>query len=420
MKNKKMIYKPLRENYFEHGLMANEAGKTGTLLYQKNVLLPVLEVETIVRERSRDQLGAIESTILKLLKQDINNPKQITEFLGFTSEKKIIPIIEELCGQGLCEYLNEHYYITELGLISIEIGSAMIEAERSFLLCGVSGKLLKQVFYRVQRIETKDLKYKVWGKIPIEEAQTIPLGELDITSLSSKKEFNIPDEVLEVTKLLRAKPCFVEGSLMIKKNGFEETLDLSVHGEEVNWLTKKQTLPFIEPIGWEKNLSKEVIINSTKLELEEMGFSDLTVSIGQYEEVVVEFKNATQQALEILFEGTPLLGYIGSNEIASIPLNQFPFIKRSVKPTELLNGHLMHVTTNNMDIIEKIKIYRHVIRTMKLYYMLPYEERNGVKLEKFVLEGAEVKGITADSINRVIQLFGSNHLKKVFLKNEDL
>jgi hypothetical protein len=419
MKQKKIIYKPLRENYFEHGFMLSQQINGGTFLYQKKVLIPVLEVETIVRERSRDQLGAIENTILKLLQQSINSSQQITEFLGFSSEKKIIPIIEELRGQGLCDYINANYYITELGEKSIEVGSAMIEAERSFLLCGVSGRLLNQVFYRVERIEPKDLRYKVWGKVPIEEAQTIPLEALDIASLSNKKEYNIPDEVLEVTKLIRAKPCFVEGSLSIKRIGFEDILDLSIHGETIDWLTRKQVLPFIEPIGWEKNLSKETIIDNVKAEFIKIGFIDITVSIGLFEEVNVNFKNASFEALSTLFEGTPLLGYIGASDIVSIPINQFPFIRKEIKPVELLNGHLMHITTNNIDIIDKVKIYRHIVGGIKDFYALAYEDRFGLKLEKYVIDKALSEGILEDELIKIIEQYGNNYFKKTFLKNND-
>lgn len=409
----------LHENYYDYNFSISNQKDKGEILYQQRALLPVLEVELIVQERSRDQLGAIETTILKFMDQEINNPSTITDLLGFTSARKIVPIIEELRGQGLCKLDNKNYYITELGSKSLEIGCAVLETERSFLLCGVSGKLLPRIFYRLERISVENLSSKIWKKVPIQESNSIPLDALQFDALENKYDFNVPDEVIEATELIKTTPYFIEASLSVTKQSNHESINLSVQNEPIDWLNKQQVLPLVEPIGWEQNLSRQQIVEKIADELKEIGFYDANISIGEYEEVKVYLNNVSDESLETTFEGTPLLAYIGADQYPAISLNRFPFLKREKESKDVLGGHPLYLKTSNIDLLQAIHIYRTIYSAEKAFYAIPFKEHKNKQFHTFVLQYLTEQNINDSDIAKIVERFGSKFWKKHLISNED-
>jgi len=195
--------KPLREYYYKTMFNYTHINKK-EILYSQKAYFPVLELETVVREKSRDQLGDIEQALLGFIDDGLHQTEDIGRMLGFPTPTKVTPMLEELRGQGLIKKESDQYYtITELGKKSLQIGVAILEVPRAFLICGVSGRLMKKETYRADRLGTDQFKYITRQSVIIDSAMDVPLKYLDITALKEKKAYNIPDEVMEIIESLK-------------------------------------------------------------------------------------------------------------------------------------------------------------------------------------------------------------------------
>ena len=405
-----------KENYYKTMYYCTHINQEETL-YSQKAYYPVLEAETIVTERSRDQLGDIEQALLGFLNDGLCLLEDIGKVLGFPSPKKVFPLLEELRGQGLVKKENGQYFLTQLGEKSLTLGVAVLEVSRAFLLCGVTGRLMKKPVYRANRLGIEEFKFISRQSILIDNQMDIPLNALDITLVSNKQEYNIPDEAVEIIECESTTPKFIQASLVVTSKNNHLTHNLTINGEVIDWLDKSQILPLIEPLGWSENpnfhKSKSEILQLVKEKLLEMGFKGLSIETDTYENILVSFSMANKTGLTEEYEREPLIAYIGTQSQLPIAINMFPFRKEE-KNLDYLKGHVLKLTSHDSSIMKEAELYRLQYSLEKEFYKarrektIPYTSN----FIKYMEEGLKSKDILFDDIRSVIKKYGNNFLQK--------
>ena len=372
------------------------------ILYSQKAYLPVLELETIVREKSRDQLGDIEQAILGFVNDGLHQTNDIGQMLGFPSPTKVTPMLEELRGQGLIVKKKEDYYeITQLGEKSLQLGVAILEVPRAFLICGVTGRLMPKESYKAERLGTEQFKTIPMQAVIIDNAVSIPLKHLDITLLEDKKAYNIPDEVTEIIECESTTAKFLQASLVITKEKKKSIFNLSINDGKIDWLSDSQITSLIEPLGWETKMSEKDILTQIKLRLEALGFINISISIDAIKTILVTFSEASEDALKTLYENEPLIAYIGTNSLQAININRFPFIfEKDERRIDWLKGHVLKLETNQKNISNDAMIYRLGYEIDALYYKSKREKTIPfkTKFKDFMEEKLQNRDASLDNI----------------------
>ena len=73
------------------------------IVYKKSSFYPCVQIEVITVEKSREDMGILEMTILKLINLGISDLTQIAKLTGFNKADKLNALIEEMIGYGMLE-----------------------------------------------------------------------------------------------------------------------------------------------------------------------------------------------------------------------------------------------------------------------------------------------------------------------------
>jgi hypothetical protein len=118
-------------SYFDSVFEKNKNNEV--IFYKKSSFYPCVQIEVITVEKSRDDMGALEMTILKLIKLGITDIDQIAILTGFNKADKLNALIEEMIGYGMIQNKSNKLYISEIGKESISCGHQMIATKASLL-----------------------------------------------------------------------------------------------------------------------------------------------------------------------------------------------------------------------------------------------------------------------------------------------
>jgi predicted transcriptional regulator len=180
-------------------------------IYLNNALYPIISIQVRLREKSREQMGDIEATILKLCAIGVADLEKMSFAMGI-AQQRLAPIVSEIIGRGLLRVTKDTtFLVTELGKLSLEHGCEVVETDRSVLICGITGRLLPKNIYSMNLITAKDLKEIVYIPDLIQESFTIPLRALDLSAIPNKKSVNLPDETISIVGVIEesAEPNFI-------------------------------------------------------------------------------------------------------------------------------------------------------------------------------------------------------------------
>lgn len=410
-------------NYFDSVFEKNKNNEV--ILYKKNSFYPCIQIEVITVEKSRDDMGILEMTILKLIKLGITDINQIAILTGFNKADKLNALIQEMIGYGMVENKSNKLYVSEIGKESISCGHQMIATRASLLLCGITGKLLPRTMYGAKRVEADELSSCIGFKYLIDEKPTISLESLNLNGID-KRKYNIKDEVNYISQYLDYTQVFLEADITISKTSENKYIpEISINKEIVDWA--------IDP----KQLLNEISIDTTKLyELnnnfikyfDEFGITNIQVKEMEFNCVEIEFSNISDKILKIELNGHPLLAYLGvltntsdKFEYKPIPLNRLPFPQKKDQIDRdlllLIQGQMIYLTTSSEDILTKALIYRKIYEIKFDFFKIPLKER---KLEFNEYFKEEIAFIEFDMqlVQNVIKNYISQNYKSIIYKGE--
>ena len=373
------------------------------IIYLRDALYPAVEAQIILREKSREQLGDIERTILQLIQQGIVNPDSIAYLMGL-ERHKLLPLIRELEGRNLIEWQEKSGYIlSELGQLSVSLGVQVIEVERAVLLCGITGKLLPKEAYNVSHSAPDELSGNVYHYELMEESHKVPLTELDISKIPDKRAVNLPDEALSVEKLINYKPQFLKGVFVLYRDSpATEHVEVYFGRKAIDWLNPLQIVKHLEPLGYAAQKTPAAVLAEIATHLQTLGaeiqgkgnldtYGNPVFNLGQ---VNLSFKQ------ERLRSGHLLLLHLGTPQYQALPIGRFP-----LKGTDLLYGRTLTLNAVNRTLRQEVEILRTLEVGKRAFSNLPRHQRpqNRFSYLKSCLERA---GFTLESARSVVETIG--------------
>lgn len=295
-------------------------------LYIRHCLFPVLNVTVKLLERSREEMGELQHTLLGLVESGVGSPGSLAGLTGL-GEHRLPAVVDELEGRSLVKRaFDGTLSITELGRESLAYGSELGETSRSLLLCGLTGKLLPRLLYYGDRFaidEVRRLAFYSDFIIPVEE---VPLAGLDLSKIGKKRDYALPDEALRVIDVLESEPQFMRGvvALSTPPAGGGKA---SIHFDrgKIDWIPANKVASLIEPLGYSAKLSEKECMDALTREFEKIG---LTIDFSLEGPTVPILKGrvvkVARKATEQYLHGQPLLQFIGTSRFKPLPIGQYP------------------------------------------------------------------------------------------------
>lgn len=396
------------------------------IVYKKSSFYPCVQIEVITVEKSREDMGILEMTILKLIKLGISDIVQIVNLTGFNKPDKLHALIDEMIGYGMIELKNSKLYISEIGKESIACGHQMIATRTSLLLCGITGKLLPKAMYGAKRVEVDELSSCIGFKYLIDEKPTISLESLNLRGID-KRKYNIKDEVDYISEYLDYTQVFLEADITIYQTTSKSYLpEISINKDKVDWAIDSKQL--LSEISMDTTKLSDLAFNF-KTYFSEFGFNEILVKEKEFNCVEIECSSILAKTLKIDFNGHPLLAYIGSFsnpsnkfEYMPIPINRLPIPQkketRDKKLAFLIQGQMIYLTTTSKDILTKALIYRKLYEIRYDFYKIPYDERDK-KFNEYFNEKIELLEFDEPLIQDVIDNYLSQRYKKMIHRGDD-
>ena len=367
---------PKRPVFTDIGSLFTQFEKLGeSIIYLRDGFLPVIRADVLLKEKSREQMGDIEKTILSLIGAGLASIESVSTAMGMAAHR-LTPIMKELGGRGLIRIDGERLGLRELGLLSLEYGAVVVEVPRSFLLSGLDGQLLPRSFYSAQRIEVASLPdYARMGEL-LDPARRIPLNALDISGIENRHDLNIPHEALSITKLVSHEPLFIRGKLIVSAASQRVHTARFVSGTtELAISDPYMVMNLLEPLGFSaNNKTSEMVLNEIVASLESLG----SVKVGRAHldyfgnpEVFVHDVLPPFEAIKV--DGLPLLAHMATRDRSGVPIQRFPFTGKN--GADMLRGRTLTIKAGDSATDQRARKFRQSVDAIDAFYKLSKAER---------------------------------------------
>lgn len=365
-----------RRVYTDFASLFSKYEKLGeSIIYLRDGFYPAIQMNVVLKEKSREQLGDIEKTILGLIGTGLAGIGSLSTSMGI-SANRLEPLLKELGGRSLIQIEENTLSLRELGKLSLEYGAEVIEVPRSFLLCGLTGDLLPRGIYDAERVPVSSLpKQARYGEM-LDPALRISLAALDFKEDLNRHDYNIPHEALSVTSISSHEPLFLRGKLIISicDNGIHHARLVS-GASELRIKNADTITGLLEPLGFSMRdttpekalkqiidgLEKEGLVRVGKAVINQYGNPELTI-------------HHTQPSFESTkINGLPILSLLGTKDRKGKPIARFPFSKNNWP--ELLRGRTMTLIAGDHITEQRTSKLRLAIDSIDNYYRLPKVSR---------------------------------------------
>lgn len=389
--------------------VAKEIVRDGsTIIFLRKTLYPVLEVKAKLQEKAREQMTDIEQAILKLVKLGVCKPESLAQLLGLALHR-IRPLLIELEGRSfIVRDTSNNIRLANLGNMSLTLGAAIIEVERSLLLCGITGQLLPRKAYDIPRFSADILPKNINSYYLVEPTTTIQLSALNI---SSNRSVNLPDEVVAVVSIIATSPSFLEAISVVYHNrlGHECAEVWLTEKENIKWIKRHQILSFLEPLGYMFDKSPEEILTDVRSEIQQLGATILDK--GRYDKnigIIIELEKIEQALEKELYNKRPFLLYLGTDQYPPIPITEF-FIKYKNYKEDVLQGNPLLLLTRSVNLRKKINFFRSLEGALDNYYKIPKNQQK-LSLKSYLEEFLKTQGSNLTEAISLVKQIGDRRL----------
>ncbi|MBP7232475.1 MAG: hypothetical protein KBA28_11155 [Syntrophaceae bacterium] len=394
------------------------------IIYLNDALYPVLNIQVRLREHSREQMGDIEITVLKLCSIGVVNLDKMSFAMGIAPQR-LDPIVREIIGRGLIavDDKDDAFYLTELGKLSLQHGKEVIEIDRSVLLCGITGRLLPRRIYSMNRKKIQELKERK-SYIPdlIQESVKIPLQALDLSSITSKKEVNLPDETISIEGMIEgsAEPNFINTVIAISKDSDGSLKnELYYNGGLIDWLDKKQILGMLEPLGFPEMSPKDAV-EKIICRFAELGATVSSVQMDTFNNVQIKLGCGSESLFELKYSGQSIAFCIGGGAYPALPIGSFKINvdkNNRMRTINVLNGHTLTIkATPDSELARQISILRYIDEQIRLYKQGKLSM--STTMTEYIHKSLDEKNINLSKANQIAKLVGQESIIKALQSTE--
>lgn len=186
------------------------------------VWYPVIEVQVVLRERSRGDMSEIELAFLAVIAAGIDQAEDLHALLA-VRERFADQLLDRLAALGLVEPAGTGLRTTELGSLSLQEGALVKDVERALLVCGLTGQLLPREMHDLPRVPPEEAASKLLGRRILEPRDGVPnrilslrLDEMrDAGGRDALARLGIPDEAITIKSVGDGIGRFVEGGIVL-------------------------------------------------------------------------------------------------------------------------------------------------------------------------------------------------------------
>jgi hypothetical protein len=229
-----------------------------SVIFHQEALFPVLCIDVVLLERSREQMSSLELMLLGLLADGVSSVDSIALFTGL-SKHRAGSLLDELLHRGLIEQGPAGQRESDLGRMTLESGFLTMRTTRRMLLCALTGRPLPAAAYQLPRLGHAELvNRRSLPAMLLKNADRVPLHSLDDNLLARRAAVNLPDEAIAIEGVMRESAeaiCIEVVAAVMSNGGCEHTCELHLPGYNscIDWLTQEQSIGLLEPLGFSFN-----------------------------------------------------------------------------------------------------------------------------------------------------------------------
>ncbi len=356
-----------RKNFLSTHDVAREFMRQGEqILYMRQGLYPVLELHVTVLERSREQLGDLEKTVLSLVQAGLCGVASLASAIGI-AEGRLVGFLREIVGRGLLAELSGSLALTALGQMSIENGAEVVRVRRSILLCALSGRLLPRSFYSEERIGVEQLSQKVWRNVLLSPENRTSLNALNLAAIEDRHAVNIPDTALSIQSLDEVRPWFLGMIMVLVGEPGAQPRGFAVNGREQLAINEVSLLTsWLEPLGYSAKLSSSQMLAKIEQELAETGCK-ARCELDQLGNPRALLLKVLPDFEKIQLAGVPLMRHVGSSMRAPVPVARFPFAGKE----DWLYGRTLSFINEDEALVSALERYHVVSGALESFFNQP-------------------------------------------------
>jgi hypothetical protein len=377
----------------------------GTVLYLRQALYPVVRAEAVLLERSRDEMGEIERTMLALCGCGLSRVEEIAFAMGLKVHR-LRSLLTEIEHRGLVvRDMGGAYAPSTLGKMSLDRGAEVIRSRHAVILCGITGRLLPAAAYAaplLERSEIGDRRYLTHDVIA--EAESIPLTGLQLEHIEAPRSVNLPEETVQIEGLLPAsvRPGFMRAVLALVRaeNGSSRCeLHLGSERATIHWLSLDQALGLLEPLGFPVS-TPESTLGVIDRGLEELGVLKFISHLDPFGNPAVEISDVAGRFMEVRIDGRSPILKVGTDGFAAVPLGQF-FVALGSRRVDVLRGRTLSLSARGGSSFARLV---RVLRVLERAHRDHRRRRPPIPKASFVRRSLSEAGLEAEEARAAVAM----------------
>ena len=226
-------------------------GRAGfRVFYSRPCLLPCLELEVLLKERSREEASEVDLMLLRCLGLGIRSTASLRRLMGIDVRKLLLDAI----GRGLVDGSDGTLRLSETGAETLQLGVPVRKVRRALRLCAISGRLLPRSAYELpfDRI-LEDKVDTSHGIASFAEPEKVSLAALSSGWQDRKHYLNLPDETVAIEQVISHRPAMLHARLaLVGKHSADR--GWIAFGRSIEEYTVDQVLPLRGPFDPQRRI----------------------------------------------------------------------------------------------------------------------------------------------------------------------
>ena len=344
------------------------------LLYRRECLLPCLELQAVIKERGREEIGDATLFLLRALRRGVQRQDSLRKLMGIP-RRALTQIIQDQIGNSTIERSGDVIRITPLGAESLRHGAPLKLVHRALRYCALTSELLPRAAY--------SLEFEVFRSMEesfLEFKDIIPEPEhlIDLSGAQLNHVVKPTDEAIDIERITSYQPAYIRATLCLTRSPRGDTAWMML-GDLVKKYPIEAVMPLLRPFDRSARLGRRNSGITAGQEIErDLRDSSVQlrggISVDGYGCPVVRIVNAPDKWLSTrLGLEDPFVLLCGTRNMEAKPITRFP--RRDV-----LQGNCMSIYVENSRLEQEIELLRRVFDMMDtVYYATPNRERPSIQ-----------------------------------------
>ena len=348
---------------------------TNHMFYRRECLLPCLELQIVVKERSREELGDAVIVLMTLLKNGVRSIESLGKLTGL-HRRTLEEMFVDMEGSSIVRRDAKGIRLTDIGEESLELGVPIRLIDRALRYCALTESLLPRDAYSLEfePFSVMQSSFLMFKDILQESSALVDLRGLTLalSDAESKYEVNLPDEVVGVESIKGYQPAYMRAVLCTTGSSQPDKAWM-IFGEALREYPLEAVKPLMDtfdPDSRQGSSSKsfgEIIEDSlrlsgvslkSRLRIDEFGSPEVTI-----------YDAPDEWLSSSLGMEDPWVLLCGTANKPARPVTRFP-------ERDVLEGHTMSFYIDNRQLEADVELLRDFFELVETqYYTIPFRER---------------------------------------------